>query len=257
MKRVFRTIVLTFGVFALTVGFQGMTRADILVQHWGTNDPETEGFTLTQSATPDPLLARGITTGDWGREDWYASSNGATGNSMQNYHFDPTIAQAAAMDTYGWKYTVQVYDYQPNDGPADWGVAFDVVTASKEYVVSLGTDADRKQLVHEITPAGTFSQIGDALAYNWHTYTMTAGPNATTVDLSIDGTHAATLAGYTYGSAVTPTVEFGALGSSSIGYGGWYEATFSIPTPTPEPSMLTLFSVGVAGLLAYAWRKRK
>lgn len=96
----------------------------------------------------------------------------------------------------------------------------------------------------------------------WHTYTVKKYLTTTNyVDVSVDGIPVAT--GLLWSSLPTGdnnsgTKSFGWWGSSQ----NTYKATvdyfaFGTAIPTPEPATLVMLGIGLTGLLAYAWRKRR
>jgi hypothetical protein len=91
--------------------------------------------------------------------------------------------------------------------------------------------------------------------------------DSTGTSVSMSGTGTATLtqttgtetawtnytARFTASEATTVTLTF--ADNVSNGWGTYLDAV-SV-TATPEPSSLTILFIGLVGLLAYAWRKRK
>lgn len=87
----------------------------------------------------------------------------------------------------------------------------------------------------------------------YHTITMIAAPDATSVGFYLDGALAATV-GKNSTSGAGPVLSFGDLGSTAWGRTNWDYVNVNA---VPEPSTFVILTTALFGLLAYAWRKRK
>jgi hypothetical protein len=98
-----------------------------------------------------------------------------------------------------------------------------------------------------VAPAGTFT------TYDWVPVKVVADYGTHTFDATVDG-YSFSGAWEAAGGSTFQKTLFAANGSNLF-----YIDNLKIqsPPPIPEPSTLVLTSVGVFGLLAYAWRKRK
>ena len=126
------------------------------------------------------------------------------------------------------------------------------------YILCMGTDPSGNPTVWQMDytfPSPWFWQIGTVTTgAGYHNYELVQVAGAATANLYVDGSLL---------TAVNPTGAFGAstytIGNTAGAYGspvGVYLAGASLNT-IPEPSTLALLTIGLFGLLAYAWRKRR
>lgn len=247
MRRVLCTIGLSLGVVALGVLWQAAAQADMIVSHVGSNDPATEGFTLTAAGGSQGTLAAStdsgvdnwrITEAQYSNQDYYSRAISSTG-----------LGDLASM---GWTATFTVAVFTPGTG-ASWATDLEMNTATRGYYLQVGTDSEGKQSLYKY--AGGFVELTSGLSAGFHTYKMVAAAGATTIDILVDGASVATWDGNVI-NATTGLLYFGrgsaAAPSCSAGF-----SEVSLATTIPEPATVTMAVTGLLGLLAYAWRKRR
>ncbi len=185
----------------------------------------------------------GFTAGqnDWA---WYMNSTNVTpedGSRVLDVcqvtdatHTYPTYLETAyqsfavlAGQTYNVSYWGQLRKAPATNSLAmslglDSGATFTSVTAGSVAPTGVGT--------------GTLTEIDSGVASVWTNYTYSFVPSA----------NATATVTFWNASPVATTASEQYLDNVSISY-----------TPTPEPGTLALLAAGLAGLLCYAWRKRR
>ena len=249
MYRVFCVIALAFSVVVFVAGLQGSAQAGLIVSHTGSSNPTGEGFTLTVGDTQGAFSA----STDWGLNDWQMAET--AGQNLDYYTHALSSTDLANMSSKGWTATFTMAEDRPNT-QGTWASDQEVDTPTRNYVIAVGTDSNHLQSLWTVI-GSSFTEVASGYSWAFHTYTLTAAANSTTVTLSVDGTSVGTWAGATGGGGTTGLFEFG-RGSEVAPTSTLNFAEASLATATvPEPAALTLLVTGMIALLAYAWRKRK
>ena len=129
--------------------------------------------------------------------------------------------------------------YAPYDGGGTWGAAINLFSGSTQGFAN-GIN-DNQVIVGENKTAGPVAEI-------WNTPTSGSGVALSTLVTNLGSW---TLV---QGTGINDAGDIVGYGTNPSGTSG--EVFLLTPTATPEPSTLLLAALGVAGLLAYAWRKR-
>ena len=248
MRRLFQVLLVGLFVVAMCATVQAAT----IAQHVGSTDPTTEGFTLTGTA--------GVGVNDGGTQALHIDQ------AWGRYDMLPSPAQEADMATNGW-----VVEQTVRMGVAGLDVGADSnlvglsamevapsAAGTDAYLLCLGTDGSGNPTVWQYDytfPSPWYWQIGTVSGTGYHNYELVQTAGAATANLYVDGSLMA---------ALNPTGAFGVTryligntGSSAYTASmGVYLAGASLST-IPEPSTLALLMIGLFGLLAYAWRKRR
>ena len=251
MRRLFQVLLVGLFVVAMCATVQAAT----IGQHVGSTDPTTEGFNQDANGIAP------VGVNDGGTQAWLIDSLWCRNSIF------PSAAQLTDMSTNGWvaqqKVRMGVANLDPNNtaylGMATMEVA-PSLAGTDAYSVCLGTDASGNPTVwqfDELVGGPSLVSLGTVTGTGYHTYQLVHAPGAATATLSVDGSYMATL---------NPTPGFGlerymigntasqALPGTAVGV---YLAGASLTTPVPEPTTLALLTIGLFGLLAYAWRKRR
>jgi hypothetical protein len=265
MNRGLFSISLMVVAVALVAGLQGAAQADTtLIQHVGMTDPTTEGFTLSPNGSParfsaDPGWDGQSNNSPAGEDAWWFAGAGGSLSALGSYNYTPTAGQLASMDSSGWKAEMRVLDnlVSGSGGPdngADYGVGLNLLTATRDFEIYVGTDDSDNVTLHRWTASGTEQLTIPVInaKYAYHTYNMTAAPGATQATISIDGAVVGTVDGIE--GSYTPMFGFGSFSSNGVFSVDYSHVSLST---VPEPSTLALLSAAACGLVCYAWRKRK
>jgi hypothetical protein len=215
--------------------------AQVVIQHFGAIDPETEGF--TRSAGGDVQI--GPVFEDLGYDSWKIHSR--THQEFASYFSRLHALEEQAALEYGWSVSSRVRFVElTNYTTVNWeftvgGVRFRVAVDATEGngIVVRGDGID------------PFSFDGVPTAY--HDYLLAYDAVSETAALWINGVQQVTgILGFQ--STVPATIHFGATGES-ITYAHWHEFTLAI---VPEPATLSLLAgIGVLVMAgAVRWRRR-
>jgi hypothetical protein len=229
-------------VAAFLVSCANVANATVIAQHAGLADPTTEGWTAENIS--DITVGPGSDSHDY----WDTK---ATAGHWGRYTMDPTSAQAAEGNTYGWTLNITVAPVGGNTAyPTQQVTYYNGNSTNNRWVfqIAAGAGSTSYVLLNE-TPV--LSLPGDK---GYHTWTETYNPTTQRVALSMDGGPTlADVAGQTHANA--PFLYFGCV-EGTAGEAQWSEVTFTT-NHVPEPSAVMLLAMGVVGLLAYAWRRRR
>ena len=169
--------------------------------------------------------------------------NGSTWNTVPAYGYGDELRLRNRLQ---WRHRRQRYSrglqrvlrpVQRRQGT--WGAAIDLFSGTTKGV---GIGINDNQVI-----VGYSSTLGVAEIWN----TPTTGSNVALSTL-VTNLSTWTLAEATGINNAGEIVGYGTNPSGTAS-----EAFLLTPTPTPEPSTLLLAALGLGGLVAYAWRKRK
>ena len=228
-------------------------QAATIAQHVGSTDPTTENFVLGGTA--------GVGVNDGGTPAWQMDA------AWGRYINTPSAAQFTDMATNGWvaQQTVRMgvagldpsAGAQPLAGLATMDIA-QSTAGNDAYILCLGTDPSGNPTVWQLDytfPSPWYTQIGTVTGTGYHTYKLVQASGAASANLYVDGS---------FMTAVSPTGGYGVarymIGNTGAASDptvvGVYLSGASLAT-IPEPSSIALLTIGLFGLLAYAWRKRR
>jgi hypothetical protein len=256
MNRVLCRTALFLSIVALMVAMCGSAQASLIIGHYYSYDPATEGWTGVNGGVSAGTVGPSIDSGVY---NWKMAE---TSNASQDYYTTTiTSAQQTAMATDGWTAEVKVNAFTSGVS-SDWANYFEVDTPLNTYVLEFKTDAGGNPLLYQGYP---FVQIPiGSVGPGFHTYAMTAAPGSSNVTVSVDGSPV--LTGWSgvaswgsgmlwgRGSALAATSTFGY--EEAVLYTGSTAPAWPA-VPTPEPSTIVLLMTGMVALLAYAWRRRR
>jgi hypothetical protein len=245
------------GLVFVLVGESPSTKAQaaIIVQHSGSADPTTEGWTAN---IPPSGLTVGPVINDLGSgfDAWMVDDNSTMLGGNGGYNVTPTGAQVAQASAQGWvlRTRLRVVDATAlmqdvcaiyRDGATSWDMRF-------------GRESDGDPIVQLVTTSGgpTFTLQGAGSTYNlWE---LRYDPVAGSADLFVNGIER--ISNYTGFSIAQTSVIWGAASSADTGQGNYNLVQFEIfdqAQVVPEPSSLTLFGLGAAALVISSRRRRR
>jgi len=227
-----KTIAILSG--ALWLAFAQTASASTIVQHSGSTNPGTEGFTndgggpVFGSAVIGPPAAWNL-TGPWCCE--------------YNMHA-LTSAQATALWSENWTLTAKMQDLATGTGSFGQGIYADILLNGTRFDLDL-TPSGSDQILSDLDAHPyTISGLGTGYA----TFTMVFDPTTHTVDDYVNGTLAiSNSAGTSEGSNF---VLFG-------GVNGNFSLVQLATGSVPELSTWAMMAIGFAGLGLAGWRKAK
>jgi hypothetical protein len=244
------------GLIFVLAGVSPSTKAQaaIIVQHSGSADPTTEGWT---AVIPPSGLTVGPVINDLGSgfDAWMVDDNSiaATGG----YNVIPTGAQVAQASAQGWilRTRLRVVDATAlmqdvcaiyRDGAISWDMRF-------------GRELDGDPIVQLLTSLSggpTFTLQGAGNTYNlWE---LRYDPVAGSADLFVNGVEQ--ISNYTGFSIAQTFVIWGAASTADTGQGNYNLVQFEIVDQAqvvPEPSSLTLLGFGAAALAISSRLRRR
>lgn len=238
---------------ALTpVVFAAIAQAAPIVNHSGSADPTTEGWTFETLGTG--TINKGPITNDAGSgyDAWYVHDASA---DYGIYYQLFTAGQKADLVANDW--TAQMRMRNPNNSDAaGGGVAFDVNLGSggKRFYVYFGTQADGNptwdlagNYAADNTDIPLLARVG--LGGGYHLYEFRYNATTTTADFYVDGTIAvAGLAGVSGAGGGNGRVQFASGAGGDQGQGNYNLVTLSLGV-VPEPASASLLAIGGLSLL--------
>jgi hypothetical protein len=244
----FRTLLSS--VLLAIVACCGTSTAGLIVQHVGTADPTTEGWTA------EPGGGGNVNVGsinDGGTPAWFVDDNSGADYTTFLYTHVVSSADIAVGKSLGWTLSTTLrvasdesllYDGSPTaiyrDGVTSWQMNFGL-NASGDTFVRLYT-GDTTGPVHTIAGHSTYN-----------TFSLSYDPLAPHADLFVNGTEV--ISDYKGFSNSQTRVLWGAGRSPDQGQGNFSELSF---VAIPEPSSISIcLSAGAGILIAHRLRNRR
>lgn len=232
---------------ALILGLGASAQAVVVLNHTGTNDPDTEGWSGFNTG-----LAGNVVAGDTDEEAHWgvfrAASNGATG-------YSGNVAAASFTDPSGWTATWRVKAIETADL---LGVALAVADGQDNWMFVLADgDEGLANGIHQFQDgSGTaqISSIDPTDGYHW--YQMLYNPGTDDVSAYIDGSFVTTLTRASAPNLALERIQFGGL-QSGIGEADAHYAFAQLETGhriVPEPASFAL--IGIGGLMLLKRRRK-
>jgi hypothetical protein len=223
---------------ALVLGVMSTSHAAVLIDHNGSTDPTTEGWSFFTSG---PAAATGPIN-DAGTNAWFTDDNNSS--ALGGYALNITPSQALDARTNGWVMRTTAREADPNANYSSTAIEFrDGVSA---FQVRIGSDSVGDPVVW--AGSSSYTLIGGAGAF--HDFAVVFDPVSLTADVFADGLEI--IPNWTGGSAGSLNrIFWGAGSSSATGEGRFAYVDFEI---LPEPSSLILVAGCVLGGLNRRWR---
>lgn len=233
---------IVFTAVVLSVSLVGRSSpASLVIQHSGSNNPTTEGWTAL------PGAGGGVAVGainDGGTAAWFVDDNSTALNTIFFYEHISSAAEIVQGNTFGWTLSTTLrvasdealaFDGSPfvsyRDGVNGWQMNFGL-NGSGDTIVRLFDGG-----------AGITHTLAGNATYN--TFSLQYDPIAATADLFVNGAEVISNYG---GFATTQTrVIWGAGRSPDQGQGNFSDVSLAT---VPEPSsgaLLSLFGMSVIG----------
>ena len=167
------------------VAFASSAQALLIAQHWGTNNPETEGWIKVGLLSGSPTNDNG--TGAW-------SINDNTSAKLQyriNWALTPT--QSNMINQFGWHLSWKTHIVTTNLDPHSLAAVvnldlFQILPGDPNYVVRLGRDGNdlKVGITDNIEDGGTKTFTLPGMGAGFRTYDLFGTPGTADVQLYVD-----------------------------------------------------------------------
>lgn len=230
--------------------FAAIAQAAPIVNHSGSADPTTQGWTFETLGTG--TINKGGITNDGGFDAWY--NHDAATNDYGLYYRDFTSGEKADLIANDW--TAQMRMRNPNTSDSAGGaVALDVNlgNGAKRFYVYFGTQADGNptwDLAGNDSLGNDLSlQARTGLGGGYHLYEFRYDAATQTADFYVDGTIAvADMPGVSGNGWGLGRVQWGSGSGGDTGQGNYNLVTLSLGV-VPEPASASLLAVGALSLI--------
>jgi hypothetical protein len=231
--------------------------AEIIFEHTGNADPLTEGWTAFNAGGGGQVVGPLTNDAGSGLDAWSMSDTSSALFTTLSYNQTPSPAQLNQASTLGWSYSVTIRI--PNS--SDLAAASPFIAyrdGSRSWQLHFGSEADGDPIVqlHDgggahpnfTGPTYTLQQAGST----YHTYALVFDPLDDSADLFVDGVER--ISDFPGFALAATTFGFGNGSSADTGQGNFNSVQFMI---VPEPESALLAALGFAGLVGFAWPRKR
>lgn len=226
----------------LGCGHASNVSAQLLFQHNGAANPETEGWSRLGPDVDEADVTYGPVLNDpgYGANAWFVRDQSSEGGSYVQYEAALNSTQAADANTIGWRFRTTLRVVNSPD-PPDFGLYFQLCTGATGYSAVFGSQADGDPIVQFVTDVSVHPPVGPTFALEgggpgYHTYECVYSPASGSASLYVDGIER--LANYGGHPGSGTLVSWGAGGSLAQGWGNFRLAQFEIDRDSDGDSLL-------------------
>jgi hypothetical protein len=210
----------------------------------GTNDPLSEGWTLSQQGT-QITTAKIFDDQGSGVDAWSLDDNSIHSGDHHYYRYDFSLLQQRYLFENGWKLTlrIRVADLPTTpDGAeaAENSIAVEIKTGPESRDFDLVIGYDTSDGVTSIITNGIYSWVDDYALVEIEYTPQISGRSKAILTMSINGNRRYNFTGAEPNGSGASYISWGSLGGSTAGQGNWAEVRFEV-LPAFVPPEITNF----------------
>jgi len=218
--------------------------SDPIISHLGTNDPLSEGWTLSQQGT-QITTAKIFDDQGSGVDAWSLDDNSIHSGDHHYYRYDFSLLQQRYLFENGWKLTlrIRVADLPTTpDGAeaAENSIAVEIKTGPESRDFDLVIGYDTSDGVTSIITNGIYSWVDDYALVEIEYTPQISGRSKAILTMSINGNRRYNFTGAEPNGSGASYISWGSLGGSTAGQGNWAEVRFEV-LPAFVPPEITNF----------------